>query len=238
MRHWPSADSTVPGRSCATVRHRVSSRWGCRSQPSANALSCRVRTAARARRAGRAAAGAVAFLGPARELAVGREPQRATRRWKARCRLVGHGVLAHAELDLAQVAVRRCGGRTHPRSAAPPRGSSKTISIGRHTLGGAPGHHPAAAHEHCQLARTRVPDAPRSGGSRGGGRVVRGPVACPPDRQLDATADDHAIATGVRGTRVSPVAVHASRSGELLYVHTPSKPHHGERVNGPDLTAA
>jgi hypothetical protein len=57
-----------------------------------------------------------------------------------------------------------------------------------------------------------------------------------PDGQLDATADDHAIATGVRRTGVSPVAVHASGSGVLLYVHTPSKPHHGQELNGRHLT--
>jgi hypothetical protein len=58
-----------------------------------------------------------------------------------------------------------------------------------------------------------------------------------PDDQLDATADDHAIATGVRRTGVSPVAIGASPSGVLLYVHAPSKPHPGQELNGPKLTA-
>ena len=144
------------------------------------------------------------------------------------------------KLDLVQVAVAALR-RLHPTDD-PLQPSIWVIEddLDRlHALGRAPSDHAAAPDKLDQLRAQhgmQVLDK-----SRGDAATLAWCEAQPrvsPDDQLDATADDHAIATGVRRTPVSPVVVRASPSGVLLYVHTPSKPHHGEGVNGPYLTAA
>jgi hypothetical protein len=143
------------------------------------------------------------------------------------------------ELDLVQLAVAALR-RLHPADD-PLQAPIWVIEddLDRlHALGGAPGGHAAAPDKRCQLRAQRgmqMRHEARSHAAAFARRQAQARVR--PDDQLDATADDHAIATGVRRAGVSPVAVSASPSGVLLYVHTPSKSHHGEELNGPKLTA-
>jgi hypothetical protein len=144
------------------------------------------------------------------------------------------------ELDLVQVAVAALG-RLDP-SDDPLQTSVWVIEddLDRlHALGGAPGDHAAAPDKLDQLRAQRgMQMRYETRGQAAAFARCQAQARVRSDDQLDATADDHAIATGVRRTVVSPVAIGVSPSGVLLYVHTPSKPHHGDELNGPELTAA
>jgi hypothetical protein len=145
-----------------------------------------------------------------------------------------------AELDLVQLAVAVLR-RLHP-SDDPLQACIWVIEDDLdwlHALGCATGDHAAAADKLDELRAQRgMQMRHEARGDEAAFARCEAQARVRRDGQLDATADDHAIAAGVRRTGMSPVAVRASPSGVLLYVHTPSKPHHGKELNGPYLTAA